>query len=107
MMGSTISSTSAAITSPPASIEPPGPKLFRPGPRSPAWPLGHKPSCALSRPEPNQVDGAAAAALVEKSEIVSHLPPTSVVQLAAPSTPKSAHNEVVRRLEAREPLTPP
>src|SRR3954468_2766961 len=49
----------------------------------------------------------AAAALVEKSEIVSHLPPTSVVQLAAPSTPKSAHNEVVRRLEAGEPLTPP
>src|SRR3954466_4414003 len=57
MTGSTISSTSAAITSPPASIELPGPKPFRPGPRSPAWPLGHKsscdrPSCALSRPEP-------------------------------------------------------
>src|SRR4051812_40737188 len=56
-MGSTTCSTSAAITSPPASIEPPGPKPFRPGPRSPAWPLGHKPSCdrpscALSRPEP-------------------------------------------------------
>jgi len=49
----------------------------------------------------------AAAALVEKNEIVSHLPPTSVVQLAAPSTPKSAHKEVVRRLEAGEPLTPP
>src|SRR3954467_9360511 len=57
MTGSTISSTSAAITSPPASIEPPGPKPSKPGPRSPAWPLGHKPSCdrpscALSRPEP-------------------------------------------------------
>src|SRR5215207_9345635 len=56
-MGSTTSSTSAAITAPPASIEPPGPKPFRPGPQSPAWPLGHKPSwdrpsCALSRPEP-------------------------------------------------------
>src|SRR3954468_25059796 len=56
-MGSTTSSTSAAITAPPASIEPPGPKPFRPGPRSPAWPLGHKPSwdrpsCAVSRPEP-------------------------------------------------------
>src|SRR5215211_3867443 len=57
MTGSTISSTSAAITAPPTSIEPPGPKPSRPGPRSPAWPLGHKPSCdrpscALSRPEP-------------------------------------------------------
>src|SRR3954463_13317264 len=57
MTGSTISSTSAAITAPPVSIEPPGPKPFRPGPRSPAWPLGHRPSCdrpscALSRPEP-------------------------------------------------------
>src|SRR3954469_16511604 len=56
-MGSTTSSTSAAITAPPASIEPPGPKPFRLGPRSPASPLGHKPSwdrpsCALSRPEP-------------------------------------------------------
>src|SRR4051812_49089759 len=56
-MGSTTCSTSAAITSPPASIEPPEPKPSRPGPRSPAWPLGHKPSwdrpsCALSRPEP-------------------------------------------------------
>src|SRR4051794_32586073 len=57
MTGSTISSTSAAITSPPVSIAPPGPKPFRLGPRSPASPLGHKPSCdrpscALSRPEP-------------------------------------------------------
>src|SRR3954471_12981922 len=56
-MGSTISSTSAAITSPPANIGPPEPRPSRPGPRSPAWPLGHKPSCdrpscALSRPEP-------------------------------------------------------
>src|SRR3954452_2364999 len=56
-MGSTTSSPSAAIPSPPASIEPPGLKPSRPGPRSPAWPLGHKPSCdrpscALSRPEP-------------------------------------------------------
>src|SRR3954469_4997914 len=56
-MGSTTSSTSAAITAPPTSIEPPEPKPSRPGPRSPAWPLGHKPSwdrpsCALSRPEP-------------------------------------------------------
>src|SRR3954451_18063625 len=37
--------------------EPPEPKPSRPGPRSPAWPLGHKPSCdwpscAVSRPEP-------------------------------------------------------
>src|SRR3954464_4317884 len=57
MTGSTISSISAAIIAPPASIEPPGPKPSKPGPRSPAWPLGHKPSCdrpscALSRPEP-------------------------------------------------------
>src|SRR5215218_9271353 len=57
MTGSTISSTSAAITAPPVSIEPPEPRPSRPGPRSPAWPLGHKPSwdppsCALSRPEP-------------------------------------------------------
>src|SRR4051794_25918527 len=57
MTGSTISSTSAAITSQPANIEPSGPRPSRPGPRSPAWPLGHKPSCdrppcALSRPEP-------------------------------------------------------
>src|SRR5829696_1694304 len=56
-MGSTTSSTSAAITAPPASIEPPGPRPSRPGPRSPAWPLGHKPSCdrpscAVSRPGP-------------------------------------------------------
>src|SRR3954467_14755688 len=56
-MGSTTSSTSAAITAPPTSIEPPEPKPSRPGPRSPAWPLGHRPSwdrpsCALSRPEP-------------------------------------------------------
>src|SRR3954452_22773 len=56
-MRSTPSSTSAAITAPPASIEPPEPKPSRPGPRSPAWPLGHKPSCdwpscAVSRPEP-------------------------------------------------------
>src|SRR3712207_3828638 len=53
----TTSSTSAAITAPPASIEPPGLKPSRAGPRSPAWPLGHKPSCtrpscAASRPEP-------------------------------------------------------
>src|SRR3954454_21495088 len=57
MTGSTISSISAAITSPPVSIAPPGPRPSRPGPRSPAWPLGHRPSCdrpscALSRPEP-------------------------------------------------------
>src|SRR3954454_9408882 len=57
MTGSTIASTSAAITAPPISIAPPEPKPFRPGPRSPAWPLGHsrqcpRPSCALSRPEP-------------------------------------------------------
>src|SRR3954469_10545859 len=57
MTGSTISSISAAITAPPHSTEPPGPRPFRPGPRSPAWPLGHRPSCdrpscALSRPEP-------------------------------------------------------
>src|SRR4051795_7717354 len=57
MTGSTISSISAAITAPPPSTEPPGPRPFRPGPRSPAWPLGHRPSCdrpscALSRPEP-------------------------------------------------------
>src|SRR4051794_12105079 len=63
MPGSTISSTSAAITAPPASIEPPGPKPFRPGPRSPAWPLGHKPSCdrpyvCLVATGANQVDGA-------------------------------------------------
>src|SRR3982750_2552480 len=57
MPGSTISSTSAAITALPPNIEPPGPRPFRPGPRSPAWPLGHRrscgrPSCALLRPEP-------------------------------------------------------
>src|SRR3954471_16861520 len=57
MTGSTISSTSAAITALPPNTEPPGPKPSRPGPRSPAWPLGHRPlcgrpSCPLSRPEP-------------------------------------------------------
>src|SRR3954469_7215529 len=57
MTGSTISSTSAAITALLPSIEPPGPRRSRPGPRSPALPLGHKCSCdrpspALSRPEP-------------------------------------------------------
>src|SRR4051794_4210226 len=62
-MGSTTSSTSAAIASLLPNTEPPGPKPFRPGPQSPAWPLGHRPlcdrpSCALSGPEPNQVDGA-------------------------------------------------
>src|SRR3954452_4572545 len=56
-MRSTTSSPPAAIPAPPASIEPPEPKPSRPGPRSPAWPLGHKPSwdrpsCALSQPEP-------------------------------------------------------
>ena len=45
MTGSTISSTSAAITSLPPSIEPPGPKPFRPGPRSPAWPPRHSRQC--------------------------------------------------------------
>src|SRR5215212_4750412 len=43
---STISSTSAAITALLPNIEPPGPRPFRPGPRSPVWPLGHRPSCA-------------------------------------------------------------
>src|SRR3954463_3715233 len=57
MTGSTISSISAAITALPPNTEPPGPKPFRPGPRSPVWPLGHRPSwdrplCALSRPDP-------------------------------------------------------
>src|SRR5215218_9599672 len=57
MIRSTTCSTSAAITAPPVNIEPPGPRPSRPGPRSPAWPLGHKPSCdrpscAMSRPEP-------------------------------------------------------
>src|SRR5829696_3962382 len=57
MMGSTTSSTSAAITAPPPNTEPPEPTPSRPGPRSLAWPLGHKPSwdrpsCAVSRPEP-------------------------------------------------------
>src|SRR3954466_3957272 len=58
MMGSTISSTSAAITALPPNTEPPGPKPFRPGPRSPAWPLWHSGQCALpvphasSQPEP-------------------------------------------------------
>src|SRR3954465_10208402 len=57
MMGSTISSTSAAITAPPLNTEPPEPRPSRPGLRSPAWPLGHRrscdrPSCAVSRPEP-------------------------------------------------------
>src|SRR5829696_9987334 len=56
-MGSTTSSTSAAITAPPLNTEPPGPRPSRPGPRSLAWPLGYRrwytqPSCALSRPEP-------------------------------------------------------
>src|SRR3954471_17534228 len=62
MTGSTISSTSAAITALPTSIEPPGPRPFRPGPRSPAWPLGHRRSVtglrgpAVTRAD--QVDGA-------------------------------------------------
>src|SRR3954447_4290701 len=57
MTGSTISSTSAAITALLPNTEPPEPKPSRPGPRSPAWLLGYRrscdrPSCALSRPEP-------------------------------------------------------
>src|SRR5215218_10084565 len=56
-MGSTTSSTSAALTAPPLNTEPLGPKPSGPGLRSPAWPLGYRrwytqPSCALPRPEP-------------------------------------------------------
>src|SRR4051812_12039318 len=71
MTGSTISSTSAAITSPPASIAPPEPRPSRPGPRSPAWPLGHRRSIGvrvagltcLVATRANQVDGARSRAV--------------------------------------------
>src|SRR3954453_14981140 len=61
MTGSTISSTSAAITALPPNTEPPGPKPSRPGPRSPAWPLWHSRQCAQpkprasSRPQPHKL----------------------------------------------------
>src|SRR3954468_13074895 len=63
MTGSTISSTSAAITSPPVSIAPPEPRPFRSGPRSPAGRPRHsrqcpRPHCVHRSATPHQVDGA-------------------------------------------------
>lgn len=48
----------------------------------------------------------AASTLGDKSETVSHLPPTTLYKLAAPSTPSPIREEIVRRLEAGEALTP-
>lgn len=48
----------------------------------------------------------AATRLGHKSEIVSHLPPTTLYQLAAPSTPAPVRQQIVERIEAGEPLSP-
>src|SRR4051812_33699293 len=41
-----------------------------------------------------------------KSEIVSDLPATTIYMLAAPSTPETVREDVVRRIEAGERLVP-
>lgn len=46
----------------------------------------------------------AAAQLGHKSEIVSHLPPTTLYKLA--SAPAPVSEEIVERIEASEPLSP-
>ena len=46
----------------------------------------------------------AAAHFGSKSEIVSHLPPTTLYKLASPSTPAHVRETVLRRLDAKEPL---
>lgn len=48
----------------------------------------------------------AASQLGHKSEIVSHLPPTILYKLSAPSTPPALREEIVGRLEAGEALKP-
>lgn len=48
----------------------------------------------------------AATQLGHKSEIVSHLPPSTLYRLAAPSTPAPVRDEIVSRLEAGEAVTP-
>lgn len=48
----------------------------------------------------------AAAAFGDKSEIISHLPPTTIYALSAPSVPVSVRKEVVQRLEAGERISP-
>jgi hypothetical protein len=47
----------------------------------------------------------AAAAFGDKSEIVSHLPPTTLYQLASPSTPQPVREGVIQRLAAGEKVT--
>jgi hypothetical protein len=47
-----------------------------------------------------------AEVLGAKSDTVSYLPPTSLYSLAASSTPSLVRDEIVRRLEAGEALTP-
>ena len=47
----------------------------------------------------------AATAFGDKSEIVSHLPPTTIYALSAPTVPSSFREEVVGRLEAGERLS--
>jgi hypothetical protein len=48
----------------------------------------------------------AAAQLGAKSETVSHLPPTALYKLAAPSTPSEVREGILSRIEAGEALTP-
>lgn len=47
-----------------------------------------------------------AAAFSDKSDIVSVLPQTALIELAAPSTPEHVRAEVVKRVEAGEPIKP-
>jgi hypothetical protein len=46
----------------------------------------------------------AAADLVDRFEIISNLKPTAIYALAAPSTPETAVDEVIERLESNEKL---
>jgi hypothetical protein len=48
----------------------------------------------------------AATEFGDKIEIISNLPPTEVYRLASPSTPTSARDAVVARLEAGERVEP-
>lgn len=48
----------------------------------------------------------AAAQLGAKSEIVSHLPPTTLYKLSSPSLPEPVREEIVERLESGEALSP-
>src|SRR3954468_19284949 len=113
MTGSTISSTSAAITAPPASIAPPGPKPSRPGLRSPAWPLGHKPSCdrplcAVSPPEPIKltVPGSARTTPRVRAELQASQEATRVLAVRYGLNPKTVTKGRQRTSTADQPMGP-